>query len=75
LFGVKQKQGPSSSDYALRIANERLREENLQLQEQVNEYERWMGYIMTKFRLQNVSLFSFHLLEALLSSFVVVGKG
>ena len=46
----------SSSDYALRIANERLKEENLQLQEQVNEYERWMGYIMTKFRLQNVSL-------------------
>ncbi|KAG9063899.1 hypothetical protein KI688_004013 [Linnemannia hyalina] len=46
----------SSSDYALRIANERLREENLQLQEQVNEYERWMGYIMTKFRLQNLAM-------------------
>ncbi|KAF9907943.1 hypothetical protein EC991_010383 [Linnemannia zychae] len=53
--------GPSSStresqDYALRIANERLREENLQLQEQVNEYERWMEYIMTKFRLQNLAM-------------------
>ncbi|KAF9148419.1 hypothetical protein BG015_009852 [Linnemannia schmuckeri] len=51
---VKDSQG--SSDYALRIANERLREENLQLQEQVNEYERWMGYIMTKFRLQNLAM-------------------
>ncbi|KAF9540553.1 hypothetical protein EC957_003991 [Mortierella hygrophila] len=51
------RDGPeSSSDYALRIANERLREENLQLQEQVNEYERWMGYIMTKFRLQNLAM-------------------
>ncbi|KAK3846650.1 MAG: hypothetical protein J3R72DRAFT_433272 [Linnemannia gamsii] len=45
-----------SQDYALRIANERLREENLQLQEQVNEYERWMEYIMTKFRLQNLAM-------------------
>ncbi|KAG0278547.1 hypothetical protein BGZ95_003729 [Linnemannia exigua] len=45
-----------SQDYALRIANERLREENSQLQEQVNEYERWMEYIMTKFRLQNLAM-------------------
>ncbi|KAF9125348.1 hypothetical protein BGW39_007455 [Mortierella sp. 14UC] len=45
-----------SQDYALRIANERLREENLQLQEQVSEYERWMEYIMTKFRLQNLAM-------------------
>lgn len=29
-------------------------EENAQLQEQVREYERWMEFIMTKFRLQNV---------------------
>ncbi|KAG0294651.1 hypothetical protein BGZ96_000764 [Linnemannia gamsii] len=54
--GSTDGQGSSSSDYALRIANERLREENLQLQEQVNEYERWMGYIMTKFRLQNLAM-------------------
>jgi hypothetical protein len=42
------------ADVSLRIANERLMEENAQLQEQVREYERWMEYIMTKFRLQNV---------------------
>ncbi|KAG0033854.1 hypothetical protein BGZ82_005966 [Podila clonocystis] len=41
------------ADINLRIANERLVEENLQLQEQVKEYERWMEFIMTKFRLQN----------------------
>ncbi|KAF9906967.1 hypothetical protein EC991_011442 [Linnemannia zychae] len=41
------------ADVSLRIANERLMEENAQLQEQVREYERWMEYIMTKFRLQN----------------------
>lgn len=42
------------ADVSLRIANERLMEENAQLQEQVREYERWMEFIMTKFRLQNV---------------------
>lgn len=42
------------ADINLRITNERLVEENLQLQEQVKEYERWMEFIMTKFRLQNV---------------------
>lgn len=42
------------ADVSLRIANERLMEENVQLQEQVREYERWMEFIMTKFRLQNV---------------------
>lgn len=42
------------ADINLRIVNERLVEENLQLQEQVKEYERWMEFIMTKFRLQNV---------------------
>ncbi|KAF9956588.1 hypothetical protein BGZ65_002572 [Modicella reniformis] len=41
------------ADLSLRIANERLMEENSQLQEQLREYERWMEYIMTKFRLQN----------------------
>ncbi|KAG9067540.1 hypothetical protein KI688_012324 [Linnemannia hyalina] len=41
------------ADVSLRIANERLMEENAQLQEQVREYERWMEFIMTKFRLQN----------------------
>ncbi|KAF9928244.1 hypothetical protein BGZ67_007084 [Mortierella alpina] len=41
------------ADYTLRIANERLMEENSQLQEQLREYERWMEYIMAKFRLQN----------------------
>ncbi|KAF9577116.1 hypothetical protein BGW38_007881 [Lunasporangiospora selenospora] len=41
------------ADLRLRVENERLREENSQLQEQVREYERWMEYIMTKFRLQN----------------------
>ncbi|KAF9397980.1 hypothetical protein BGX21_008304 [Mortierella sp. AD011] len=41
------------ADISLRIANERLMEENSQLQEQLREYERWMEYIMTKFRLQN----------------------
>ncbi|KAF9354078.1 hypothetical protein BGX26_008107 [Mortierella sp. AD094] len=44
------------SDYSLRIENERLREENSQLQEQVREYERWMEYIMGKFRLQNFAM-------------------
>ncbi|KAG0342271.1 hypothetical protein BG004_005709, partial [Podila humilis] len=41
------------ADVNLRIANERLVEENSQLQEQVKEYERWMEFIMAKFRLQN----------------------
>ncbi|KAI7828951.1 hypothetical protein BC939DRAFT_490561 [Gamsiella multidivaricata] len=41
------------TDISLRIANERLMEENSQLQEQLREYERWMEYIMAKFRLQN----------------------
>ncbi|KAF9194443.1 hypothetical protein BGZ51_009523 [Haplosporangium sp. Z 767] len=44
------------ADLSLRIANERLTEENLQLQEQVREYERWMEYIMAKFRLQNFAM-------------------
>ncbi|KAG0379897.1 hypothetical protein BGX24_011139 [Mortierella sp. AD032] len=44
------------ADVSLRIANERLMEENAQLQEQVREYERWMEYIMTKFRLQNFAM-------------------
>ncbi|KAF9313220.1 hypothetical protein BG003_005482 [Podila horticola] len=44
------------ADINLRIANERLVEENLQLQEQVKEYERWMEFIMTKFRLQNFAM-------------------
>ncbi|KAG0019904.1 hypothetical protein BGZ81_009545 [Podila clonocystis] len=44
------------ADINLRIANERLVEENLQLQEQVREYERWMEFIMTKFRLQNFAM-------------------
>jgi hypothetical protein len=50
----KKKMLLDLADYRLRIANERLREENMQLQEQVREYERWMEYIMGKFRLQNV---------------------
>lgn len=44
----------SLTDCRLRIENGRLQEENNQLHEQVREYERWMEYIMTKFRLQNV---------------------
>ncbi|KAI1318936.1 hypothetical protein EDD11_005370 [Mortierella claussenii] len=44
------------SDYMLKIANERLKEENSQLQEQLREYERWMEYIMGKFRLQNFAM-------------------
>ncbi|KAF9172071.1 hypothetical protein BGX20_006421 [Mortierella sp. AD010] len=44
------------ADISLRIANERLMEENSQLQEQLREYERWMEYIMTKFRLQNFAM-------------------
>ncbi|KAF9932467.1 hypothetical protein FBU30_008170 [Linnemannia zychae] len=44
------------ADFNLRIANERLMEENAQLQEQVREYERWMEFIMTKFRLQNFAM-------------------
>ncbi|KAF8932100.1 hypothetical protein BGZ47_011562 [Haplosporangium gracile] len=44
------------ADVGLRIANERLMEENAQLQEQVREYERWMEFIMTKFRLQNFAM-------------------
>ncbi|KAF9987035.1 hypothetical protein BGZ65_005348 [Modicella reniformis] len=44
------------AEYNLRIANERLREENSQLQEQVREYERWMEFIMSKFRLQNFAM-------------------
>ncbi|GJJ69866.1 hypothetical protein EMPS_02215 [Entomortierella parvispora] len=43
-------------DYRLRIENERLQEENNQLHEQVREYERWMEYIMSKFRLQNFAM-------------------
>ncbi|KAG0204821.1 hypothetical protein B0O80DRAFT_492080 [Mortierella sp. GBAus27b] len=52
--GGQRDQGPS--DISLRIANERLMEENSQLQEQLHEYERWMEYIMTKFRLQNFAM-------------------
>ncbi|ORZ04675.1 hypothetical protein BCR41DRAFT_362412 [Lobosporangium transversale] len=44
------------ADMSLKIANERLQEENSQLQEQLREYERWMEYIMTKFRLQNFAM-------------------
>ncbi|KAG0321148.1 hypothetical protein BGZ99_004091 [Dissophora globulifera] len=44
------------TDVSLRIANERLMEENSQLHEQLREYERWMEYIMTKFRLQNFAV-------------------
>ncbi|KAF9153765.1 hypothetical protein BG015_002687 [Linnemannia schmuckeri] len=44
------------ADVSLRITNERLMEENAQLQEQVREYERWMEFIMTKFRLQNFAM-------------------
>ncbi|CAO3564227.1 unnamed protein product [Mortierella alpina] len=58
-FRAHQNNGGNGSDppdYKLRIANERLREENSQLQEQVREYERWMEYIMTKFRLQNFAM-------------------
>ncbi|KAF9902771.1 hypothetical protein BX616_001810 [Lobosporangium transversale] len=44
------------SDFKLRVENERLREENSQLQEQLREYERWMEYIMGKFRLQNFAM-------------------
>ncbi|KAG0364656.1 hypothetical protein BGZ54_007281 [Gamsiella multidivaricata] len=44
------------TDISLRIANERLMEENSQLQEQLREYERWMEYIMAKFRLQNFAM-------------------
>ncbi|KAG0312014.1 hypothetical protein BGZ97_011496 [Linnemannia gamsii] len=44
------------ADVSLRIINERLMEENAQLQEQVREYERWMEFIMTKFRLQNFAM-------------------
>ncbi|KAG0351233.1 hypothetical protein BG005_009306 [Podila minutissima] len=48
--------GQEHADINLRITNERLVEENLQLQEQVKEYERWMEFIMTKFRLQNFAM-------------------
>ncbi|KAF9583824.1 hypothetical protein BGW38_008397 [Lunasporangiospora selenospora] len=41
------------ADLNLRIANERLVEENTQLQEQVREYEKCLEFIMAKFRLQN----------------------
>ncbi|KAF9353819.1 hypothetical protein BGX34_011363 [Mortierella sp. NVP85] len=44
------------TDYKLRIANERLRDENMQLQEQVREYERWIEFIMGKFRLQSFAM-------------------
>ncbi|KAF9968670.1 hypothetical protein BGZ70_000515 [Mortierella alpina] len=50
---VSQTRSQEHADYTLRIANERLMEENSQLQEQLREYERWMEYIMAKFRLQN----------------------
>ncbi|KAG0263254.1 hypothetical protein BG011_009089 [Mortierella polycephala] len=58
LYFGGQYQGSinDQADYRLRIANERLKEENSQLQEQVREYERWMEYIMTKFRLQNFAM-------------------
>ncbi|KAG0202874.1 hypothetical protein BGX28_004750 [Mortierella sp. GBA30] len=56
-YGLKHQYATQDqADYKLRIANERLREENSQLQEQVREYERWMEYIMTKFRLQNFAM-------------------
>ncbi|KAG0209751.1 hypothetical protein BGX28_009971 [Mortierella sp. GBA30] len=51
-----QNKSQEHADYTLRIANERLQEENSQLQEQLREYERWMEYIMTKFRLQNFAM-------------------
>ncbi|KAF9576322.1 hypothetical protein EC968_009296 [Mortierella alpina] len=50
---ITQTKSQEHADYTLRIANERLMEENSQLQEQLREYERWMEYIMAKFRLQN----------------------
>ncbi|KAG0235099.1 hypothetical protein BGW42_005892 [Actinomortierella wolfii] len=48
--------GKAHAEESLRIANERLTEENIQLQEQLREYERWIEYIMTKFRLQNFAM-------------------
>ncbi|CAO3569317.1 unnamed protein product [Mortierella alpina] len=53
---VSQTRSQEHADYTLRIANERLMEENSQLQEQLREYERWMEYIMAKFRLQNFAM-------------------
>jgi hypothetical protein len=57
---VKNVYRVEHADVSLRIINERLMEENAQLQEQVREYERWMEFIMTKFRLQNVRCCSFY---------------
>ncbi|KAG0047658.1 hypothetical protein BGZ83_007324 [Gryganskiella cystojenkinii] len=54
--GVPSYSPQEHADWSLRIANERLQEENAQLQEQLREYERWMEYIMTKFRLQNFAM-------------------
>ncbi|KAF9969343.1 hypothetical protein BGZ73_008338 [Actinomortierella ambigua] len=48
--------GQQHVEESLRIANERLAEENIQLQDQMREYERWIEYIMTKFRLQNFAM-------------------
>ncbi|KAG0268178.1 hypothetical protein DFQ27_007409 [Actinomortierella ambigua] len=48
--------GPQHAEESLRIANDRLAEENVQLQDQLREYERWIEYIMTKFRLQNFAM-------------------
>ncbi|KAF9346948.1 hypothetical protein BGX34_003503 [Mortierella sp. NVP85] len=53
---VGRSSSQEHSELSLRIANERLVEENSQLQEQLREYERWMEYIMTKFRLQNFAM-------------------
>ncbi|KAF9950409.1 hypothetical protein BGZ72_007945 [Mortierella alpina] len=53
---ITQTKSQEHADYNLRIANERLMEENSQLQEQLREYERWMEYIMAKFRLQNFAM-------------------
>ncbi|GJJ73213.1 hypothetical protein EMPS_05571 [Entomortierella parvispora] len=54
--GVSAYNPQEHADWSLRIANERLQEENAQLQEQLREYERWMEFIMTKFRLQNFAM-------------------
>lgn len=54
IYAISGNRDPG--DYQLRLENERLREENLQLQEQLREYERWMEFIMGKFRLQNLAM-------------------
>ncbi|KAG0314753.1 hypothetical protein BGZ99_007873 [Dissophora globulifera] len=54
--GYRRPSYSYQADIKLRIENERLREDNSQLQEQVREYERWMEYIMGKFRLQNFAM-------------------